>query len=55
MNNYMKAIFSRFSFNTIDDVVLDINSFSYMSTVDLQNAYRSVPIHPEDREHFGLC
>ena len=26
-----------------------------MATVDLQNAYCSVPIHPEDRKHVGLC
>ena len=54
VNNFMKSTFSKFSFNTIDDVILDINPLSYMATVDLKDAYRSVPIHPEDRKHFGL-
>ena len=54
VNAYMKDTFSTFSFNTIDDVVPHIKSYSYMATVDLQNAYRSVPIHPQDRQHFGL-
>ena len=54
VNNYMKATFSSFSFNTIDDVILDVKPNSYMATVDLQSAYRSVPIHPDDRHHFGL-
>ena len=54
VNNFMKSTFSRFSFDTIDHVVKDISPNSFMSTVDLQDAYRSVPIHPEDRTHFGL-
>ena len=54
VNNYMKDTFSRFSFNTIDVVVPNVTPYSYMATVDLQDAYRSVPIHPEDRKHFGL-
>ena len=54
VNNYMKSTFSKFSFNTIDDVILNISPSSFMATVDLKDAYRSVPIHPEDRLHFGL-
>ena len=54
VNNYMKGTFSKFSFNTIDDVIPHIKPDSYMCTVDLQSAYRSVPIHPQDRQHFGL-
>ena len=54
VNNYMREMFSTFSFNTIDTVIKDISPGCYMATVDLQNAYRSVPIHPEDRKHFGL-
>ena len=55
VNNFMKCTFSSFSFNTIDDVVTSIKPCSYMATVDLQDAYRSVPIYPDDRRHFGLC
>ena len=54
VNNYMKETFSRFSFKTIDDVVNSISPCCFMATVDLQNAYCSVPIHPSDRKHFGL-
>ena len=50
----MKSTFAYFSFNTIDDVILDVKPHSFMATVDLQNAYRSVPINPDDRKHFGL-
>ena len=54
VNNFMKSTFSTFSFNTIDDIVKSVSPDSFMATVDLQNAYRSVPIHPNDRSHFGL-
>ena len=54
VNNFMKCTFSSFSFNTIDDVVKEISHDDFLATVDLQDAYRSVPIHPSDRPHFGL-
>ena len=54
VNNFMKDTFSTFSFNTIDDVITEVKPHSYMATVDLQDAYRSVPICPVDRLHFGL-
>ena len=54
INNFMGSTFSRFSYTTIDDAVKHVNVDSYMATVDLQDAYRSVPIHPNDRHHFGL-
>ena len=54
VNNFMRQTFSSFAFNTIDTVVKDIAPNSFMSTVDLQDAYRSVPICPADRKHFGL-
>ena len=54
VNNYMKQTFSSFAFNTIDTVVKEVTTDSYMATVDLQDAYRSVPICPKDRVHFGL-
>ena len=54
VNNYMKDTFSTFKFNTIDDIITDVHPNCYMATVDLQDAYHSVPIHPEDRTHFGL-
>ena len=54
VNNFMKNTFSSFCFNTLDDVIVDVKPESFMATVDLQDAYRSVPIHPDDRHHFGL-
>ena len=54
VNNFMRQTFSSFSFNTLDKVVKDIPTGSFMCTVDLQDAYRSVPIYPGDRKHFGL-
>ena len=54
VNNYMKDTFSSLTFNTLNDTVVNVNPGSFMATVDLQDAYRSVPIHPEDRMHFGL-
>ena len=54
VNNFMKHTFSTFSYNTIDNAIKDVHKYSYMATVDLQDAYRSVPIHPDDRKHFGL-
>ena len=54
VNNFMKNTFSTFSYNTIDDVLPHVHNGSYMTTIDFQDAYRSVPIHPDDRKHFGL-
>ena len=54
VNNFMKKTFSSFSFDTIDDVVTKVKPGDFMATIDLQDAYRSVPIHPDDRTHFGL-
>ena len=49
LNNFMRETFSTFTFNTIETIIK-----AYMATVDLQDAYRSVPIHENDRKHFGL-
>ena len=54
VNNFMKETFSSFSFNTLDDIIGDVSRDCFMATVDLQDAYRWVPIHPDDRKHFGL-
>ena len=54
VNKFMSSTFSKFSYNTIDDAITHVTTGSYMATVDLQDAYRSVPIYPKDRQHFGL-
>lgn len=42
---------------TVEQVVSHMieGKYSFMSTVDLANAYRSVMIRPSDRDYFGLC
>ena len=54
VNNYMKNVFSHFSYNTIDEVIKHVKPNCFMATIDLQSAYRAVPIHPDNRENFGL-
>ena len=54
VNNYMDEVFSSFCYTTIDKVVSAVKCGSYMCTVDIQSAYRSIAIHPDDRTYFGL-
>jgi hypothetical protein len=42
------------SYSTIDDAVKLIKPHSYLAKVDLQSAYRSVPIHPNCFNLMGL-
>ena len=50
----MKETFTSFSYKTLDDVVNSVTRNSYMCTVDIQSAYRSVTIHPRVKKYFGL-
>lgn len=55
VNNYTEGIMDTFKFLKIDTVVeVILTGKQYVSTVDLSHAYRSVLIHPENRELFGL-
>ena len=55
VNNYMKEVFSTFSYTKLDDVISQIGQGDYMATIDLESAYRAVPILPENRQSFGLA
>lgn len=54
INNYMEDTFSTFKYKSSDDVCNLMFPYSYMATVDIASAYRTVSIHPEDWEHQGL-
>ena len=54
VNSFMKTTFSTFKYKTCDDAVSYMTPGCWMSCVDLQNAYRSVAIHPDDRKYCGL-
>ena len=54
VNNYMKDVFSKFSYNRLDDVISQVQQNNYMATLDLQSAYRAVAIHPDNGSNFGL-
>ena len=45
------------NYQTIDDpiaLVKPCGSMSYMTKVDIENAYKIVPIHPHDFELLGF-
>lgn len=56
VNDYMHRTQDRFSYVTIDKVVGSIveGNYTYLSTLDLASAYRSVMISPHDRPYFGI-
>lgn len=55
VNNYMVEVVEKFQFVQVDTVVQKLLEGKYfMSTLDLSNAYRSVMIHEQDRQYFGL-
>lgn len=56
VNNYMERVQDGFSYVTISRIVSSIieGNYTYMSTVDLASAYRSVLISPMDRPFFGI-
>lgn len=55
VNNFTEGVMDRFKFLTVETVVEKIIAGKYfISTVDLSQAYRSVLIHPDNRELFGL-
>ena len=51
VNSFMSSSFSTFSCVTVDDAISLMTPGCWMSCVDLQSAYRSVAIHPDDRKY----
>lgn len=56
INNYMDDVWDSFQFVSFDHVVARIveGKKYFLSTLDIANAYRSILIHPENRQYFGL-
>ena len=50
----MKEVFSKFAYTKLDHVIAHARPNFFMATLDLQSAYRAVPINPDHRRHFGL-
>ena len=49
------ASVEKLSFQTIDDAVSLLSPNCFLGKIDLQSAYRSVAIHPDDFMATGLC
>ena len=54
VNCHMNSTFSTFSYVSCDDAIHLMSPGCYMCCVDLQSAYRSVNIHPDDKKYCGL-
>lgn len=54
VNKYMDNVFQNFSYINYDDIVPVVQQGSYLSTIDLKSAYRSVAVHPTNRKYFGM-
>ena len=54
VNCYMSSTFSTFSYVSCDDAIDLMSPGCWMACVDLQSAYRSVTIHPDDWKFCGL-
>ena len=54
VNCHMNSTFSTFSYASCDDAISLMSPGCYMCCVDLQSAYRSVNVYPDDRKYCGL-
>lgn len=54
INNYMEETFKPFTYKTSDQVCEEMTPGCYMATVDIKQAYRTVSVHPQDREYMGI-
>lgn len=54
VNDHSTHLAQNFRYNTIHDVVALISPGSYMSVVDIQSAYRAVPVFPKHRSYLGF-
>ena len=45
----------RFSYNSVDTVTELMQKSDYMSTLDIQDAYRAIVIHPHDSRRQGFA
>ena len=54
INNYMSTTFKEFSYTTIDNVIDFLKPNSYMCTIDISSAYRSIPISADQWCYQGV-
>ena len=54
VNNYCSDIIEDFQYNSVDNVLAMLQEGDYMAVVDIQSAYRAVPILPDYRRYLGL-
>lgn len=54
VNNHCSSLTQKFTYNGIHDVVALLQPNDYMSVIDIQSAYRAVPIHPSHRKYLGF-
>lgn len=53
VNSSCDTLVQKFSYSSMKDVVDLITPGSYLAIVDIQAAYRAVPIHPNHRQYLG--
>lgn len=54
VNDHCATLVKKFTYNSIQDVVDIINPGSMMSVIDIQAAYRAVPVFPPHRDYLGF-
>ena len=54
VNSHMTTTFSTFKYKSCDDAMSLMSPGCWMACMNLQSAYRSVAIHPDDRTYCGL-
>ena len=54
VNNHCSSVLNEFCFKSVDNVVDMLDNGSYMSVVDIQAAYRAVPIRAAHRKYQGF-
>lgn len=55
INAYTDKIAQKFKYHSVDDIASLMHKGDYMSTVDIKDAYRAIPINPKNRNRQGLC
>lgn len=54
INSYMSTTFHNFCYTTIDNVIEMLNPGTFMASVDISAAYRSILIHPSQWKYQGI-
>ena len=55
VNNFTDEISDKISYHSVDSVVNIMERNDFLTTLDISEAYRAVPIHPSDRIRQGIC